>query len=60
MVPTEELRRPAYVPAMTHPRDIPLAEMPALGLDLLGRTIGRVLPDPSTNPVRVAAFQSSI
>jgi FXSXX-COOH protein len=41
-------------------RDIPLAEMPALGLDVLGRTIGRVLPDPSTDLVPVAAFQSSI
>jgi FXSXX-COOH protein len=40
--------------------DIPLAEMPALGLDILGRTIDGVLPRPSTNPVPVAAFQSSI
>jgi hypothetical protein len=49
MVPTQELQL-----------DVPLAEMPALGLDLLGRTIGHVLPSPSTNPVPVAAFQSSI
>jgi FXSXX-COOH protein len=55
MVPNEELR-----PAMTDLRDIPLAEMPALGLDVLGRTIGRVLADPSANQVPVAAFQSSI
>jgi FXSXX-COOH protein len=41
-------------------RDIPLAEMPALGLDVLGRMIGRMLLDPSTNPLPVAAFQSSI
>ena len=41
-------------------RGIPLAEMPALGLDVLGRTIGRVLPDSSASPVPVAAFQSSI
>ena len=59
MVPTEELRS-AYASAMVDLRDIPLAEMPALGLDLLGRTIARVLPAPSTNPVPVAAFQSSI
>jgi FXSXX-COOH protein len=59
MVPTEELR-PAYVSTMADLRDIPLAEMPALGLDVLGRTIGRVLPAPSANPVPVAAFQSSI
>ena len=59
MVPTEELR-PAYASAMADLRDIPLAEMPAFGRALLGRTIGRVLPDPSTNPVSVAAFQSSI
>lgn len=59
MVPTEELR-PAYASAMTNLRDIPLAEMPALGLGVLGRTIDRVLPDSSTNPVPVAAFQSSI
>jgi FXSXX-COOH protein len=59
MVPTEELR-PAYASAMTDLRDIPLAEMPALGLDVLGRTIGRVLADPSANPLPVAAFQSSI
>jgi FXSXX-COOH protein len=59
MVPTEELR-PAYASSMADLRDIPLAEMPALGLDVLGRTIGRVLPAPSTNPLPVAAFQSSI
>ena len=55
MVPTEELR-----PAGADLHDIPLAEMPALGLDVLGRTINRVLPASSTNPVPVAAFQSSI
>jgi FXSXX-COOH protein len=59
MVLTEELR-PADAPATTLLRDIPLAEMPALGLDVLGRTINRVLPASSTNPVPVAAFQSSI
>jgi FXSXX-COOH protein len=41
-------------------RDIPLAEMPALGLDILGKTIGRVLPGPSVMSVPVAAFQSSV
>lgn len=59
MVPTEELRL-AYASAVADLRDIPLADMPALGLDVLGRTIGRVLPGPSVNPVPVAAFQSSI
>lgn len=41
-------------------RGIPLAEMPALGLDVLGRMLGRVLPGPEAEPVPVAAFQSSI
>jgi FXSXX-COOH protein len=59
MVPTEELR-PAHSSAMADLRDIPLAEMPALGLDVLGRTIGRVLPHPSSNYVPMGAFQSSI
>jgi FXSXX-COOH protein len=59
MDPTEELR-PAQASGMTNLRDIPLAEMPALGLGLLGRTIDRVLPHSSTNPEPVAAFQSSI
>jgi FXSXX-COOH protein len=59
MVPTEELQS-ASAPKMADLRYIPLAEMPALGLDVLGRTIGRVLPDPSANPVPVASFQSSI
>lgn len=59
MVPNEELR-PAFSSAMADLRDIPLAEMPALGSNVLGRTIGRVLPDPSANPVQAAAFQSAI
>lgn len=59
MVPTEECK-PALQSAMADLRDIPLAEMPALGLELLERTIGRALPNPMTNPVPVAAFQSSI
>jgi FXSXX-COOH protein len=59
MVPTEELR-PAYSSALADLRDIPLAEMPALGMDVLGRTIGRVLPGPSSAPLPVGAFQSSI
>ena len=48
------------VPVMADLRHIPLAEMPALGLDVLGRTIGRVLPDASVITVPVAAFQSSV
>lgn len=59
MVPTEK-SRPTFPSAMADLRDIPLSEMPALGLDMLGRTIGRVLPEPSANAVPVAAFQSSI
>ena len=59
MVPTEELR-PAYASAISDLREIPLAEMPALGRDVLVRVTGRVLPDASTNPVPIAAFQSSI
>jgi len=55
MVPTEELR-----PAGADLHDIPLAEMPALGLGVLGRTIGRVLPDPSSNHLPTGRFQSSI
>jgi FXSXX-COOH protein len=59
MVPTEELR-PAYSSAMADLRDIPLAEMPALGLDELERTIGRVLPGASPAPLSAGTFQSSI
>lgn len=59
MVPTDELP-PAYELATAGLRDVPLTEMSALGLDLLGRAIGHVLPDASTSPVPVAAFQSAI
>ncbi len=59
MVPTEELR-PAFPSAMADLRDIPLAEMPALSLDQLGRVLGRVLPGPVANPMPSGAFQSSI
>ena len=59
MVPTEELP-PTQASVTAVQRDIPLAEMLALGRDRLRRTIGRVLPDPSANLVPVAAFQSSI
>jgi FXSXX-COOH protein len=59
MVPTEELP-PTQASVTAVGRDVPLAEMLALGRDLLRRTIGRVLPDPSANLVPVAAFQSSI
>jgi FXSXX-COOH protein len=58
MAPTEELR-PA-ISSMADLRDVPLAEMPALGLGVLGRTIGRVLPASSSNHLPTAAFQSSI
>jgi FXSXX-COOH protein len=45
---------------MADPRDIPLAELPALGLDVLGRMIGRGLPASSANLLPTGAFQSSI
>jgi FXSXX-COOH protein len=54
-VTTYALAGPSFVADL---RDVPLAEM--LGMDLLGRTIGRVLPRQSANRVPVAAFQSSI
>jgi FXSXX-COOH protein len=41
-------------------RDVPLSEILALGPDILGQAIGRVLPARSETPVPVAAFQSSI
>jgi FXSXX-COOH protein len=41
-------------------RDIPLSELPALGMDVLGAAIGRVLPDPVAGTARAGAFQSSI
>ncbi|MGH3262744.1 MAG: hypothetical protein ACRDNS_12170 [Trebonia sp.] len=59
MVPTDELS-PADELATTDLRDVPLTEMSALNADLLWKSIGHVLPDPSTDPVSVAAFQSSI
>lgn len=59
MVPTEELR-PALASAVADLRDVPLTEMSALSLNLLERTIGRVLPVSSVKSVPVAAFQSSI
>jgi FXSXX-COOH protein len=51
---------PAFPSALADLRDVPLAEMAALGTGVLGRTIGRVLPDSSAEAVPVAAFQSSI
>jgi len=64
MVPTEELRS-AAVPSsiadlIADLRDIPLAEMSALGLDVLGSAIGRTLPGGPANLAPTAAFQSSI
>jgi hypothetical protein len=58
MVFTKELR-PVYPSALADLRQIPLAEMPALGLDAL-KSIGRLLRDASVNRMPVAAFQSSI
>jgi len=59
MVPTEKLRSP-LPSAIIDLRDVPLAEMQALGSDVLGRAIGRVLPGSSAPSAPVAAFQSSI
>ena len=59
MVRNEELRS-AVPTSVADLRDIPLAEMSALGLDVLGSAIGRALPGDSANLVPVAAFQSSI
>lgn len=59
MIPAEELR-PSHASAMADLRDIPLSELPALGMDVLGAAIGRVLPDPVAGTVRAGAFQSSI
>lgn len=39
--------------------DVPLALMPSLGLDVLGKVIGRALPDPLVNGLP-RRFQSSI
>jgi FXSXX-COOH protein len=60
MVPTEELRSAAVPSSMADLRDIPLAEMSALGLDVLGSVIGRALPGGPANLAPMAAFQSSI
>lgn len=60
MVPTDEKLRPASSSVMADLRDIPLTEMSALSLDVLSRTIGRVLPASSAKPAPVAAFQSAL
>jgi FXSXX-COOH protein len=59
MVPTRDLRSP-LLSNVADLRDVPLAEMPALALSQLDRTIGRVLPAPATKSVPVAAFQSAL
>jgi hypothetical protein len=55
---TTELLVPAS--AVADLRMIPLSEMPALGLDDLGRMIERVLPYDTSLRVRERTFQSSI
>jgi FXSXX-COOH protein len=60
MLPTKAELRPASPSVMADLRDVPLTEMSALSLDVLGRTIGRVLPASSAKPASVAAFQSSL
>jgi FXSXX-COOH protein len=59
MVPSEELRS-AVMSSVADLRDIPLAELSALDLDLLGNAIGRVLQGSSSDLKPVAAFQSRI
>ena len=59
MITTDEV--PSTLPsALVDLRNMPLAEMAALNASLLGQAIERVVPDPSENPVPVAAFQSAI
>jgi FXSXX-COOH protein len=60
MVPTEELWSAAVPSSVLDLRDVPLAELSALGLDVLGSSIGRALPGGAANLTPVAAFQSSI
>lgn len=60
MVPTEELRSAAVPSSIADLRDIPLTELSALGLDVLGSKIGRTLPGGSAYLAPSAAFQSSI
>lgn len=59
MVRNEELRS-AVPTSVADLRDIPLAELSALGSHLLGSAIGRALPGDSADLVSAAAFQSSI
>jgi hypothetical protein len=59
MVPTEEFRS-AVMSSVADLRDIPLAELSALGLDLFGNAIGRVLQGSSADLTPVGAFQSRI
>jgi FXSXX-COOH protein len=60
MVPTEELWSAAVPSSVPDLRDVPLAELSALGFDVLGSAIGRALPGGLANLAPVAAFQSSI
>jgi FXSXX-COOH protein len=59
MVLTDELR-PLSLSGLADLRDVPLADMPALGLTVLGRTIDRALLDSPAKPRPVGTFQSSI
>jgi FXSXX-COOH protein len=59
MVPTEELRS-AVLSSVADLRDIPLAELSALGSGMLGSAMGRALPGVAADLTPVAAFQSSI
>jgi FXSXX-COOH protein len=51
---------PRVTSALLDLRQVPLAEMPTLGMVTLDRALARVLPDSPVDPVPVAAFQSAI
>ena len=47
-------------PVLADLRQVPLAEMPALGSVTLSDALERVLPESAVGQVPVAAFQSTI
>lgn len=59
MTITDELSR-AVRSELSDLRDVPLAEVPALGTPALNEVLARLFPDTATPTVPVAAFNSSI
>ena len=60
MTVTDELRR-AVPSELTDLRDVPLADVPAVGSAALNDVLGRLFPETAAAPpVPVAAFNSSI